>query len=169
MSSGEGWDVFDEIERMFDEINKEFEEEFDKMMKRFRVKPAEFKGKRVGPVVYGWSMVIGPDGKPVVRQFGNVAPRMFEGEREPLVDVNDSPEEVSVVAEMPGVDKSEIKLNATENSIEVRAPGKYYKQVELPTKVIPDKAKASYKNGVLEVRLPKKEKRETPGTSIPIE
>jgi len=40
-------------------------------------------------------------------------------------------------------------------------PNKYYKLVDLPTEVVPDKAKASYRNGVLEVHLQKKEKKET--------
>jgi len=156
---------------MFREINEEFEEEFEEMMKKFRIRPQELsKGKRVGPIVYGWSMVIGPDGKPIVRQFGNVSPRAFEGEREPLVDVNETPEEVVVVAEIPGADKSEIKLNATSNQLEIKVPNKYYKLVDLPTEVVPDKAKASYRNGVLEVHLQKKEKKEEPkGVSVPIE
>jgi len=40
--------------------------------------------------------------------------------------------------------------------------------VDLPTEVVPDKAKASYRNGVLEVHLQKKEKKEEPkGVSVP--
>ena len=30
------------------------------------------KVREVGPIVYGYSMTIGPDGKPHVREFGNV-------------------------------------------------------------------------------------------------
>src|SRR5579875_2416198 len=83
----------------------------------------------------------------LIRQFGNLPRGGLIQEREPLVDVNETDNEVLVIAEMPGVDKSEIKLNATEDTLEIKAEKKYYKLVELPVKVIPDKAKASYKNG----------------------
>jgi len=61
------------------------------------------------------------------------------------------------------VEKEKIKLTGTENklTISVEAPErKYFKEIEIPEKVNPKKAKTSYKNGVLEVTLPKKE--ETP-------
>ena len=32
------------------------------------------KVREVGPIVYGYSMTIGPDGKPRIREFGNVKP-----------------------------------------------------------------------------------------------
>lgn len=167
----ENRDIFDEIEQMFRELNREFEDEFDSFFKRFEPRQI-LEGKRLGPIVYGWSMVVGPDGKPVVRQFGNVLPKTkaIDAEREPLVDINETPEEVSVIAEMPGVDKSDVKLKASDATLEIKAGQKYYKVVELPSKVLADKAKASYKNGVLEVRLPKKEKSDDkPGFQIPID
>jgi len=161
-------DLFDEIEEMFEEINKEFEREFDSLFRELREAP--LKGQKMGPIVYGWSVVIGPEGKPIVRQFGNLPRGGLIREREPLVDINETDDEVVIIAEMPGVDKSEIKLNATEDTLEIRAENRYYKLVELPVKVMPDKAKASYKNGVLEVRLAKKEKSKAPsGVSINIE
>ncbi|PSO06717.1 hypothetical protein B9Q04_14645, partial [Candidatus Marsarchaeota G2 archaeon BE_D] len=54
-------------------------------------------------------------------------------------------------------------------TLEIKAEKKYYKLVELPVKVIPDKAKASYKNGVLEVRLTKKEQTKPSGVHISVE
>lgn len=151
------WDMFEDIDKMFEELNEEFEEEFESIFKHIRPKVTSEAG-RIGPLVYGWSMVIGPDGKPVIRQFGNVPRRALDAEREPLVDVQESDEYVSVVAEMPGVDKSEVKLNATPATLEIRAGQKYYKSVDLPAEVLPEKSKATYKNGVLEVKLAKKEK-----------
>ena len=78
--------------------------------------------------------------------------------REPLVDVYEEKDVVKVVAEVPGVEKKDINLNATEDRliISVDTPQrKYYKEVDLPAKVDPKSAKASYKNGVLEVVLNK--------------
>ncbi|MBS7613189.1 Hsp20/alpha crystallin family protein [Candidatus Bathyarchaeota archaeon] len=46
---------------------------------------------------------------------------------------------------------------------------KYYKEIELPEKVDPKKAKSTYKNGVLEVRLPKKKVEAPKGEPIEIE
>src|SRR5579875_3684312 len=107
-------DIFDEIEEMFEDINREFEREFESLIRGINTTPA--KGEKLGPIVYGWSVVIGPEG-------------------EPIVDVNETDNEVLVIAEMPGVDKSEIKLNATEDTLEIKAEKKYYKLVELPVKV----------------------------------
>jgi HSP20 family protein len=115
-------------------------------------------------------MKIGPDGKPEIQEFGNLkkdlkgAPQIKE-EREPLVDIVDTDAEVRVVAELPGVEKIDIKLHGTEDSltISVDTPHyKYYKEVALPVKVKVKEAKSSYKNGVLEVVLPKAESETKP-------
>jgi HSP20 family protein len=62
------------------------------------------------------------------------------------------------VVELPGVDKKDIKLHGTEDalSISVDTPQhKYSKEVDLPAKVKVKEAKTEYKNGVLEITLPK--------------
>jgi HSP20 family protein len=118
--------------------------------------------KELGPFVYGYSMKIGPGGKPEIQQFGNIkkslkGPQVSE-EREPLVDIVETNDEIRVVVELPGVEKSDIKLHGTEDAltISVDTPqSKYYKEVELPTKVKVRDAKSTYKNGVLEVVIPK--------------
>lgn len=95
---------------------------------------------------------------------------------EPYVDVLETPTEVIVTAELPGVEKKDIKLNVTEDALELSAElkveraeehpgvirrerrvGKFYRSLSLPCKVKPEGAKAKYVNGVLEVRLPKAE------------
>ncbi len=137
--------------------------------------PDGSKVREWGPFVYGYSVRIGPDGKPEVREFGNVKPERRLGaprinireKREPLVDIMQTDSEVKVVAELPGVEKQDIKLHGTENTlaISVDTPErKYHKKVELPAKVDTKKTKASYKNGVLEVTLQKK--KETMGEPI---
>ncbi|MEM4330654.1 MAG: Hsp20/alpha crystallin family protein [Candidatus Pacearchaeota archaeon] len=94
--------------------------------------------------------------------------------RKPLVDIEEKEKEVVLYFEIPGVDKKDIKLNVTEEKVELKVEKKkeekteskgYYKEersyqgfyrvVSLPTKVIPEKAKAKYKEGILEVRVPK--------------
>ena len=118
--------------------------------------------KEFGPFVYGYSMKIGPDGKPEINEFGNIkkglkGPTVKE-EREPLVDVVETDGEIRVVVELPGVEKTDIKLHGTEETLEISVDTpqyKYYKEVELPVKVKVREAKSTYKNGVLEVVIPK--------------
>ncbi len=160
---------FDDIDRIFEEMEKMMEHEFEvftsKVPKNFvreRKLPNGSTAREWGPFVYGYSVKIGPDGKPEVREFGNVkstrdGPKV-QSEREPLVDIVETDGEVHVVVELPGVDKKDIKLTGSENSltISVDTPErKYFKEVALPLKVIVRDAKTSYKNGVLEVAFPK--------------
>jgi HSP20 family protein len=155
------WDnFFDEFDRMEEMMNDMFENswrDFEKLEK-------EGKVERYGPYVYGFSMNIGPDGKPVIKEFGNVKPDMkgrpsFQDSREPLADVFDEKDKVKVLAELPGVEKKDIELNAVGDTLTISTTDKkYYKEVELPVEIDSAKVKASYKNGVLEVMMDKKEK-----------
>ena len=162
---------FGDIDRMLREMEKMMEEEFKdftaKVPKDYvkeRKLPDGSTVKEFGPFVYGYSMKIGPDGKPEIREFGNIkkslkGPQVKE-EREPLVDVVETDDEIRVVVELPGVEKSDIKLHGTEDSLEISVDtpqSKYYKEVTLPAKVKVKEAKSSYKNGVLEVVFPKAE------------
>ena len=82
--------------------------------------------------------------------------------REPLVDVVETDDEIKVVAELPGVEKDQIQLYATERglTISVDTPErKYYKELELPAEVDPSTAKSKYRNGILEVVLKKAPKK----------
>jgi HSP20 family protein len=156
-------DMFRDMEKMMDEELKNFTEKVPKEYVKERKLPDGSTVRELGPFVYGYSMKIGPDGKPEIQEFGNIkkglkgAPQVKE-EREPLVDIVDANGEIHVVAELPGVEKSDIKLHGTEDSltISVDTPQiKYYKEVELPAKVHVKEARSTYKNGVLEVVLPK--------------
>jgi HSP20 family protein len=178
---------FGDLDDVFREMEEIMEREFGELSKRApgdlireRTLPNGTKVKRWGPFVYGYSVTIGPDGKPKIREFGNVKPETRMGrpsigiseKREPLVDIMETDDEISIVAELPGVEKEAIKLHGTENSlaISVDTPKrKYHKEVELPANVDPEKAKSSYKNGVLEITLPKKKEEAPKGKPIKIE
>ena len=174
---------FGDIDRVFREMEKMMEEEFknftDKVPKDYikeRKLPDGSTVKEFGPFVYGYSMKIGPDGKPEINQFGNIkkgltGPQVRE-EREPLVDVVETSAEIRVVAELPGVEKTDIKLHGTEDSLDISVDtpqNKYYKEVQLPAKVKVREAKSTYKNGVLEVVLPKVETDKPKGEKIDVE
>jgi len=184
---------FGDIEEMMKEMEEMMEREFSQFKTRI---PEDLKRERKlpdgstipewGPFVYGYSMTIGPDGKPKIREFGNVKPSSdpekcginrpcldVKEEREPLVDIISVDGEIKVIVELPGVAKKDIKLHGTEDTltISVDIPDrKYFKEIEMPSKIAPKKAKTSYKNGVLEVTVPKiEEKKKHSGEQIKIE
>lgn len=170
-------EVFREMERMMEEEFKTFTSQVPKGYVKERKLPDGTSVRELGPFVYGYSVKIGPDGKPEIREFGNVKPSrlgpQIKEKREPLVDIVETDGEVKVVAELPGVEKNNIKLHGTEDTltISVDTPQhKYYKELRLPAKVAVKETKSTYKNGVLEVTLPKtKEERGPRGEPINIE
>lgn len=180
-------DIFRQMEEMMEREFKEFTTKLPKDLVRERKLPDGSTAKEWGPFVYGYSMTIGPDGKPQIREFGNVKPSLksetpfgarrprldVKEEREPLVDVISTDGEIKVVAEVPGVDKKDIKVYASEKAltIQVDTPDrKYYKEVELPASIDPKTAKSVYKNGVLEVTATKaKEEKKPKGEMLKIE
>jgi HSP20 family protein len=92
--------------------------------------------------VYGLSVRVGGGGAPRVEPFGNVkvgasGPKVEET-REPLVDIFDETNFILVVAELPGV------------SVD------YRKELLLPAAVDAERTTSSYRNGILEINLPKK-------------
>ena len=94
---------------------------------------------------------------------------------EPLSDVRVTSREVIVTVDLPHVKKEDISIHSTESSIEIEAKtGKiikfekwstegyqkefnyFHKVVRLPLKVDPEKSKATFKNGMLMLTLPRK-------------
>lgn len=166
---------FSDVDEMFGNMFQDMLKGMPKDMMTERKLPDGSAVKQYGPFVYGYSMSIGPDGKPNVQEFGNVKPSRRPGAfgiqqpalepketREPLVDVINEQAQVRVVAELPGVEKSDIKTSINEDQLTIKVDSptqKYYKEVKLPTGVDPDSSKASYNNGVLEITLRKTQSR----------
>ena len=163
-------DMFREMEKMMDEEIKNFTEKVPKEYVKERKLPDGSTVKEMGPFVYGYSMKIGSDGKPEIQEFGNIKKSLkgtpqVKDEREPLVDIMETNDDIHVVAELPGVEKTDIKLHGTEDSLTISVDTqqyKYFKEVELPVKVRVKEANSTYKNGVLEVVLPKAEVSDKP-------
>lgn len=136
------WDPFEEM--------KEFKRKMDKAFEDFFKKP---EVKRIG--------------------FEKKLPAL----RKPESDVVIKDGNAIVKIDLPGVDKKDIQLNVTGNYVEVKAEKKeemkvekkgffkqersyagYYRVIPLPAEVRAEEANASYKNGVLEIKIPLKEK-----------
>ncbi len=118
----------------------------------------EYKGNSSGPYCYGYTMTVGPDGKPVVKEYGNVQPSQLQTSdtREPIVDtiVDEKEKVVKLVAEMPGVEKTDVKIVVEDKIVDLSAEHdekKYHVKVPLKHKVDENSAKASYKNGILQL------------------
>jgi len=119
-----------------------------------------------GPFMAGFNVNFDSKGNPIIDSFGNIKSKpkgksKVNSVREPLVEVNDEEDKLIVIAEMPGVTKEDIELKATSYSLTISTNPqpdggrKYYKEIELPSKINSEYAKARYKNGILEVKLKK--------------
>jgi HSP20 family protein len=127
--------------------------------------PAEATG--TFPYYYGYQITVGPDGKPHVREFGNIKPTarglVEQSEvREPLVDtkVDEKENALTITAEMPGVTKQDIKVNVGEDNVSIHAEkGEKKYQTTIPVNIELDEtsAKATYANGILELKIRLKE------------
>jgi len=129
-----------------------------------------------GPYYYGYTATIGPDGKPVVKEYGNVRPGLLPtaDTREPLVDVivDDKEKALKIVAEMPGVEKKDIKIVVEGRTVNLDAEHedkKYHTKVPIKHKVEEDSVKANYANGILEVRFKLKEEEKPKGKTVEVE
>ena len=148
---------------------------FEEMLQKLEEEMPE-AAKRYGPFIYGFSYTKEPGKEPELKEFGNIKPSHMRlepspgGEREPLIDVIDQNDAYEVVAELPGVEKKDLRLHATDDTLEIKTEGgtKFFRVVTFETPVKPETAKATYKNGVLSVRLKKKEN-EKKRTAIPLE
>ena len=106
----------------------------------------------------------------------NKAAIPFEG-KIPDVDIIEHDDQIVLKAEMPGVEKKDIDISVTQNSVTIKgatsheekeekgdyyrceiARGSYARTMSLPADVDETKSKASYKDGVLQLTLPKLQK-----------
>jgi HSP20 family protein len=102
-------------------------------------------------------------------------PQGILGHRPPRVDIIERDEEICVKAEMPGVDKNNIEVNLDDDVLTIKSSFKkeereesghylhceiaqeeYQRTLALPMSAQTDKATASFKDGMLEVVIPKK-------------
>jgi len=94
----------------------------------------------------------------------------------PAVDMYEKDDEIVLKAELPGMNRDDINIELTEDAITLsgeikreeevkeadyycaeRTYGRFSRTIDLPVKVNIEKAEATYKDGILEIRLPKAE------------
>jgi HSP20 family protein len=122
-------------------------------------------GSKGAKAVYGFSIKLGElaGQSPQVETFGNIkkdkkgAP-VVEEVREPLVDVFDEADKITIIAEIPGVEEEKIQIGIRDDILELKAEDsdkKYQKEILLPSKVKKESLRSTYKNGVLKITLTK--------------
>jgi len=133
-------------------------------------------GSDSGSYCYGYTMTVGPDGKPVVKEYGNVKPGVLptSDTREPLVDiiVDEKEKVVKLIAEMPGVEKTDVKVVVENKIVDLSAEHdkkKYHVKVPVKHKVDENSAKASYKNGILQIVFKLLEEEKPKGKKVEVE
>jgi HSP20 family protein len=106
----------------------------------------------------------------------------------PAVDLYEEKDEIVVKAELPGIEKDNVEINLTDRRLTIkgekkkeeeikeenyyrseRSHGSFVRTLELPKEVHADKVKASFKNGILEVRLPKTEEAKAKEIKVKVE
>ncbi len=162
----------DEFDRLLKKMSRSFmnlDEVFDETKESGNI-------QSYGPFYYGYTMTVGPDGKPVVKEYGNVKPALLptSDTREPLVDtlVDEKEKVLKLIAEMPGVEKKDVKVVVENKTVSIDAEHgekKYHVKVPIKQKVNKDSAKASYTNGILELKFKLEEPEKPKGKTVEVE
>ena len=149
--------------RIFEELDKEFSEAEQMLGRFFRTVREPNPKFDTFPYYYGYQITVGPDGRPRIREFGNAKPAMRglmqqSSVREPLVDTvfDEKDDSLTITAELPGITKQDIKLEIGEGLVTIHAEKdnkKYHTEIPVDNEIDSDSAKASYTNGILELKL----------------
>jgi HSP20 family protein len=151
---------FDGLGAMLERLG-ELAEKGEELRKSGEIHDAE--GKLRG--IYGFNVKVGLGKEGFeVEPFGNVRADTETGRpvvseiREPIVDVFDEDAHVLVVAEMPGVDEADVRLDLRDDVLAIRAERgamKYRKEVMLPASFPESRMSHTCRNGMLEVKFEK--------------
>jgi HSP20 family protein len=167
--------------RLLETIDKEFAEAEDMLDRMFRtvreINPSDLVSN--APYFYGYQVTIGPDGKPHVREFGNIRPSakgLVEqtGVRAPLVDtaLDEKQNTLKITAEMPGVNKEDVKIDVSDKYVSIHAEKgekKYHADIPVDVELDDASAKATYSNGILELKIKLKQAQKSKGKEIRVE
>jgi HSP20 family protein len=113
------------------------------------------------PIIWGYTVNVGPDGVPHMQQFGNSAlsqEALEEGWREPFTTtvVDSENNVVRVTAELPGVTKDQLTVETLPRAVRIEAKGperKYRAQIPIDADLEPGSAEAEFKNGILGITV----------------
>jgi HSP20 family protein len=149
-------DIYIELEKFGDLIDDTIQKAFETSSEKAQVHRSRIKS---------FFIRIGPDQKMRIQELNKrkLQPKKTKKlkEPEPLMDLIENDEALVVLAALPGVKGDAFNLRATKNRLTISVDTsnfKYHKELKLPSKVDAKSARASYKNGVLKVKLRKVKK-----------
>jgi HSP20 family protein len=150
-------------------------ENLEKLMDDLMKSLQESEGRADNAQVFGVSIKISKDGKPVMQKIGESQKEFSQAiaqvkPKEPLVDVRQDSKNFFLVAEMPGILKEDIdvRLNGLELSIS-SASGEFFKKISLPFAVEEMPEKSAFNNGILELAFKRKIPEAIAGKKINVE
>jgi HSP20 family protein len=152
--------------KIFEELDREFSDAEQMLSRMFRTVREPNPTFETFPYYYGYQITIGPDGRPRIREFGNARPAskglmQQSAIREPLVDTSFDEKDnlITITAEMPGITKQDVKVELAEGLVTIHAEKgdkKYHTEVPVDEQLDADSAKATYTNGILELKIKSK-------------
>ncbi len=136
----------------FSEVNKLIANFLEEVAKDF----SEYSGNlapNAEPITYKFNIEVNPNKQPATLRIPNID----EEPRDLLVDTIEKEAEVSIIAEMPGVAKNDIKIIASHNEIMVEHNTKpnFNRRIRLKGTINPDSGIAKFRNGILELTFNK--------------
>jgi HSP20 family protein len=166
--------------RIFEQIDKEFSDAEDMLNRMFRtVRESRADIPETFPYYYGYQITMGPNGKPRIREFGNARPAskglmQQSNVRQPLIDTDFDTKEnaIKITAEMPGISKQDVKVGVKEGLVTIHAENgdrKYHAELPVEGDLDADTAKATYINGILELRIKTRESPKHKSKEIKVE
>lgn len=175
------WDFGFRTRWLLENFDREFEEAEEMLNSMFRTvndaNPANVVVN--GPYYYGYQITVGLDGKPRVRKFGNITPITAElveqsEAREPLVDtvIDSNDNTLIITAEMPGVTKQDIKVKTSQEHVSIHAEKddkKYHTDIPVDLELDEKSARATFTNGILQLKIKLKAPAKPKQTEIRVE
>ena len=164
---------------IFEDMYREFARSEEMMSRLFRTLLEDSSAyDRPSSYYYGYQITVGPDGKPHIKEFGNVKPSVRglgkrKEAKEALVDysLDKKNNQIIITVEMPGVSKESIKINVTPKNVSLHAENgekRYHNEIPVDVELDDTSAKASYINGILEVKVKVKVKQPAASASKPL-
>ena len=172
--NNEDW-TFPDIESAFRAMERAMKDEIKEISKKNQHVPTynnSLENKKIKDrknFIQGYKITTTPNGKTKITKFGNLPPTRIQTniesvknqtikDLEPLLDVFQTDKEIMVVIELQVVNKKNIDIKVNNKKLIVSAKKidhKFYKKIDLPTKIDKKNTKAIYKNGVLTITLQK--------------
>lgn len=151
--------------------NNEQDDFFEAILKQFF---SQMRNQQNTTHSWGYRTVIGPDGVPHTETWGN--PPMLnqtpQNEKEtPYHEVREEKDKTIITIDLPGVEKKDIIIRKEDDNLIFETPNasrKFYKEIHAPD-VDVKKAKATYRNGVLDVVFKRKVEKKKQVETIPVE